>query len=344
MDPISSPPEEKEDTTNHGTNNSSSPAFDREYIYVADNENGSDIGSLKSIHSNDEKFDDAPSLGKISKSCGSSISSFTDVHIPDIEPKLEKDDNEQDVSALLEEAISSQHDGLCQMTSSRYPQTPPHDSLCQMTSTRYPAFQPDIGLSASDGTDSCRDEQDGSRRHSEYEDIDATEAETGSCQNGDFRIRAQSDKEMSSSSGSTSPDTNNQRNRSSSEGEAKDACVLFHGITYLGSATVNAPVSEIELKRTISIMRDHAVISIDVILAIGLAANGLVRLVDPVSRTDIASYNSDKICFWGKGDEETREKDSVAFNVSHGEEEMFHCHVFKCEEEDAVRINCFFDS
>ena len=125
---------------------------------------------------------------------------------------------------------------------------------------------------------------------------------------------------------------------SSDASYSKDACILFHAITYLGSSTVNAPVSEIELRRTISILRDHTEVSIGVILAVGLTPHSDVRLIDPESRTDIASYKISSICFWGKGDSDNREKDCFAFNISHGKDDpTFHCHVFQCSEEDAVR-------
>eukprot|EP00794_Sanderia_malayensis_P016013 gene16013-17630_t len=117
---------------------------------------------------------------------------------------------------------------------------------------------------------------------------------------------------------------------------SKEACVLFHDIIYLGSAGVNAPVSEIELKRTISIMREHAAVSFDIVLAIGLCENSTIRLIDPFSRTDIATYLTEKIIFWGKADDDSREKDCVAFNVSHVDESLYHCHVFKCPDEDTA--------
>lgn len=146
-------------------------------------------------------------------------------------------------------------------------------------------------------------------------------------------LRSQSDPDTSN----TSDEDDLGIKRTSSEGHAKDACVLFHNITYLGSSTVNAPVSEIELRKAMSILRDHTQVSIDVLLSVGLNPHGDIRLIDPESRTDIATYSINKICFWGKGDSNNREKDCFAFNISHGKEEtIYHCHVFKSEEEDDV--------
>ncbi len=67
-----------------------------------------------------------------------------------------------------------------------------------------------------------------------------------------------------------------------------------------------------------------------------LSSDSSVRLIDPTSRTDIATYSTEKIIFWGKADDESKEKDCVAFNVSHGDETVYHCHVFKCAAEDIV--------
>lgn len=128
--------------------------------------------------------------------------------------------------------------------------------------------------------------------------------------------------------------------RSSSGGEAKDACVLFHGITYLGASNINAPVSELELKRAISILRDHKEGTINVVLSVSLSPTGSIRLLDPVSRAEIAKYEISNICFWGKGESETEEKDCLGFNIRQGKEEvMYHCHVFQCAEEDDVSLN-----
>ena len=96
-------------------------------------------------------------------------------------------------------------------------------------------------------------------------------------------------------------------------------------------------MSDLELKRSISILRDHMEGSIDILLSVSLNPPGHIKLIDPVSRTDIATYNVSSICFWGKGDSESEEKDCLAFNISQGKNVVtYHCHVFKCNEEDDV--------
>ncbi len=275
---------------------------DKDFFLCSKVENGSDIASLKSL---DEKSDislDYAMLGRLNKSGHSSISSFSELPALDIEPKLGKTEHGDDVSALMADA---QKDVV---------------------------FSPD-GAVSSVLKDDAQPTDEGHqtwmasvRKFSEFEDIDSSEVV--------LQFGAESDGSRSDSPMNKETDVSSN----APDATAKEACVLFHDITYLGSAGVNAPVSEIELKRTIAIMRDHAAVSFDIVLAIGLCANSTIRLIDPVSRADIATYDAEKIIFWGKADEDSKEKDCVAFNVSHGDEALYHCHVFKCPEEDTVCI------
>jgi hypothetical protein len=111
---------------------------------------------------------------------------------------------------------------------------------------------------------------------------------------------------------------------------------LFSSITYLGSSTVNAPVSDTELKRTMAILRQQSRVSVDIILSVGSSFNGEVKLLDPQNRMVIATYELQKILFCGRGDDESDEQDCFAFNTSHGNSDIFHCHVFRCLESGAV--------
>ena len=277
-----------------GAGNQVNQPANSEKDFVVCPNNGSDIASIKSLDEKSDNSLDFGLVGRINKSGHSSISSFSEVHGLDLEPKLGKTDHGDDVPTLMAEAqldvdfLSPAQQG-CSID-----ETGRHLQMVDMHHTKY----------------------------SDYEDIDPCEVEV------------QFDEEESDGSDDV---TNDSVGKLVAEENAKDACVFYHGITYLGSACVNAPVSELELKRTISIMRDHANISIDVILGIGLTAEGNIRLIDPQSRIDIACYGAKRIIFWGKADDDSREKDCVAFNVSHGDE-TFHCHVFKCTEEDTVSI------
>ena len=116
---------------------------------------------------------------------------------------------------------------------------------------------------------------------------------------------------------------------------------LFSSITYLGSSTVNAPVSDIELKRTMAILKQQGRVAINIILSVGGSFNGDVKLLDPQNRTVIATYELQKILFCGRGDQDGNEQDCFAFNTCHGKNDVFHCHVFCCLEKDAVSGTLF---
>lgn len=178
---------------------------------------------------------------------------------------------------------------------------------------------------------------------SDYYTDEKNQTDNNESSDRDLAISSSPEGNETESSHSTDEEDGDTLNRSSSEGEAKDACVLFHGITYLGASNINAPVSDLELKRAISILRDHKEGTISVILSVSLSPTGSIRLLDPVSRAEIAKYDIDNICFWGKGESETEEKDCLAFNIKQGKEEViYHCHVFQCAEEDDVSHNILF--
>ena len=122
--------------------------------------------------------------------------------------------------------------------------------------------------------------------------------------------------------------------------DSKDACIMFHGLTYLGSTKIDTPMSELQLKKSISILRDHTEGCIDIILSVSVNPAGTISLIDPESRTDIATYEIKNICFWGKGKSDSIEKDCLAFNIGQGKEDItYQCHVFKCNEDDVCNNN-----
>lgn len=121
-----------------------------------------------------------------------------------------------------------------------------------------------------------------------------------------------------------------------SEVSEDDDVTLFSSITYLGSSSVNAPVSDIELKRTMAILKQQSRVAIDVVLSVSSSSDGALKLVDPLNRAVIATFQLQKIRFCGRGDEDSNEYDCFAFNTSHGSSDLFHCHVFRCLESGAV--------
>ena len=288
-----------------GAGNQMNQPLHSEKDFVVCPKSGSDIASIKSLDEKSDNSLDFGLVGRINKSGHSSISSFSEVHGLDMEPKLGKTDHGDDVPTLMAEAqLDVDFFSLAHQTC--YSEEAKEAVLMKRMHSNSTRWISDV------------------RKYPDYEDIDPSE------------VQVQFDDE---SDGSDEV-TNESVRRFISDDNVNDACVFYHGVTYLGSACVNAPVSELELKRTISIMHDHAKISIKVILGIGLTPEGSVRLIDPQTRKDIACYAAKMIIFWGKADDDSREKDCVGFNVSHSDEK-FHCHVFKCTEEDTVSMIYF---
>lgn len=62
------------------------------------------------------------------------------------------------------------------------------------------------------------------------------------------------------------------------------------------------------------------------------------RLLDPHNNTEIANYPIYKILFCVRGHDGTPESDCFAFTESHHNAEIFRIHVFRCQIQEAVRI------
>ncbi|KAG8554241.1 hypothetical protein GDO81_003726 [Engystomops pustulosus] len=112
--------------------------------------------------------------------------------------------------------------------------------------------------------------------------------------------------------------------------------VVFSKLTYLGCASVNAPRSEVEALRMISILRGQCQNALDVTLSVPNVSEGTVRLLDPQTNTEIAKYPIYKILFCVRGHDGTPESDCFAFTESHYNAELFRIHVFRCEIQEAV--------
>uniref|UniRef100_A0A8I3NNK9 Rab GTPase-activating protein 1 n=2 Tax=Canis lupus familiaris TaxID=9615 RepID=A0A8I3NNK9_CANLF len=117
---------------------------------------------------------------------------------------------------------------------------------------------------------------------------------------------------------------------------ADEDSVVFSKLTYLGCASVNAPRSEVEALRMMSILRSQCQISLDVTLSVPNVSEGTVRLLDPQTNTEIANYPIYKILFCVRGHDGTPESDCFAFTESHYNAELFRIHVFRCEIQEAV--------
>uniref|UniRef100_A0A3P9CLC6 Rab GTPase-activating protein 1 n=1 Tax=Maylandia zebra TaxID=106582 RepID=A0A3P9CLC6_9CICH len=112
--------------------------------------------------------------------------------------------------------------------------------------------------------------------------------------------------------------------------------VVFSQLTYLGCASVNAPRSEVEALRMMSILRGQCQLPLDVTLSVPGVSEGTVRLLDPHNNTEIANYPIYKILFCVRGHDGTPESDCFAFTESHYNAEIFRIHVFRCQIQEAV--------
>uniref|UniRef100_A0A4W3J9Y4 Rab GTPase-activating protein 1 n=1 Tax=Callorhinchus milii TaxID=7868 RepID=A0A4W3J9Y4_CALMI len=112
--------------------------------------------------------------------------------------------------------------------------------------------------------------------------------------------------------------------------------VLFSKLTYLGCASVNAPRSEVEALRMMSILRSQCQVPLDVTLSVPNVSEGIVRLIDPQINTEISNCPIYKILFCVRGHDGTPESDCFAFTESHYNAEIFRIHVFRCEIQEAV--------
>eukprot|EP00064_Thunnus_orientalis_P005384 superscaffoldBa00000524_g5398 len=141
--------------------------------------------------------------------------------------------------------------------------------------------------------------------------------------------------------GDETPSSTNNADESSSDGSPSspipdEDSVVFSQLTYLGCASVNAPRSEVEALRMMSILRGQCQLPLDVTLSVPGVSEGTVRLLDPHSSTEIANYPIYKILFCVRGHDGTPESDCFAFTESHYNAEIFRIHVFRCQIQEAV--------
>uniref|UniRef100_A0A8C6UCR5 Rab GTPase-activating protein 1 n=1 Tax=Neogobius melanostomus TaxID=47308 RepID=A0A8C6UCR5_9GOBI len=99
--------------------------------------------------------------------------------------------------------------------------------------------------------------------------------------------------------------------------------IVFSQLTYLGCASVNAPRSEVEALRMMSILRGSA--------NFPLMSHYLCQ-----ESLKIANYPIYKILFCVRGHDGTPESDCFAFTESHYNAEIFRIHVFRCQIQEAV--------
>ena len=114
--------------------------------------------------------------------------------------------------------------------------------------------------------------------------------------------------------------------------------VSFNGIQYLGSSTVDAPVSETEANRKMSILKSQAGQPIPIILSIPSNNAGNIVLKDPATNQILAAFCIKHVLFCARGEVDSDLHDCMALNVLHKRSGVYHCHVFICTIQEAVSL------
>ena len=112
--------------------------------------------------------------------------------------------------------------------------------------------------------------------------------------------------------------------------------VFFNGIHYLGSSTVDAPVSETEANRKMSVLKTQAGQPIPIILQIPHNNQGDIMLKDPSTNQILTAFPIRHVLFCARGNIDSSLNDCLALNVVHKRSGVYHCHVFLCEIPEAV--------
>lgn len=115
---------------------------------------------------------------------------------------------------------------------------------------------------------------------------------------------------------------------------------MFSGVIYLGSSTVDAPVSEAEANRMMSVLKQQAGQPMPVILFIPVYNSGDIVLIDPDSKHFLAAYPIRYVLFCARGRTTANLNDCFGFNVLHRKSGVYHCHVFRCKIPEEVSPTC----
>ncbi|CAK9821815.1 Rab GTPase-activating protein 1 [Anthophora retusa] len=120
-----------------------------------------------------------------------------------------------------------------------------------------------------------------------------------------------------------------------------EECTIFNGVTYLGSATINAPKSECEIQRNMNILNAEQSLNLGIKVSVSVpsSSQGSVVLYDTATQQPIAHYEVQRILFYARGESTGPCAACFAFTWSHGdtlESAIYQCHVFRCDIPEAV--------
>ena len=125
-----------------------------------------------------------------------------------------------------------------------------------------------------------------------------------------------------------------------SKGQSHEG-IFFSGIRYLGSSTVDAPVSETEANRKMGVLKSQTGQPMPIILQIPPNNDGNIMLKDPSTDQILTAFSIKHVLFCARGDINSNLNDCLALNVIHKRSGVYHCHVFLCEIPEAVSFNNF---
>ncbi|XP_076673716.1 GTPase activating protein and centrosome-associated isoform X2 [Andrena cerasifolii] len=125
------------------------------------------------------------------------------------------------------------------------------------------------------------------------------------------------------------------------EAHVQQECTIFNGVTYLGSATINAPKSECEIQRNMSILNAEQSLNLGIKVSVSVpsSSQGSVVSYDAATQQPIAHYEVQRILFYARGESSGSCAACFAFTWSHGdtlESAIYQCHVFRCDIPEAV--------
>ena len=107
--------------------------------------------------------------------------------------------------------------------------------------------------------------------------------------------------------------------------------ISYTGIQYLGSSTVDAPVSETEANRKMHILKSQCVQTIPVTMLVPTDNNGSIVLKDPTSDQVLVAFFIRHVLFCARGQQDTELSNCIAINVLHKRSGLYHCHIFTCD-------------
>ena len=118
---------------------------------------------------------------------------------------------------------------------------------------------------------------------------------------------------------------------------------LFDNVQYLGSSTVDAPVSETEANRKMTILKTQAKDGIPIVLVVPPNNGGSIVLKDAAADQPLAAFMIRHILFAARGQMDTELDGCFAINVLHKRSGVYHCHVFHCKGPETVSTGYMCD-